>query len=295
MNIARISRRIGLGGVDEFIGHNNSDDIIESAINAPVTFLGIPTIGGSIEKWPANKEFDLNNRIQRLVARRSNEDAIDKKKLPDNERDKEREKNWRKYSVDEIDKHRFFPAGQYAQNQIKLRLSYFWLNHFTVGSKETTPQLISDYWEQVILKGLDGSFADLLYDAITHPAMLTYLDNIYNIGPNSPKAKSCGSSAGQASCVVGLNDNLGRATRASHSVTGCGIYCKISQIVQRFLQANIFDKNGWSKKPSDFRKPWDNYQSEPGTKEVLAQKYLREKRTTSPSDFLADHEQTRNL
>ena len=299
MNIARISRRIGLGGVDEFIGHNNSDDIIESAINAPVTFLGIPTIGGSIEKWPANKEFDLNNRIQRLVARRSNEDAIDKKKLPDNERDKEREKNWRKYSVDEIDKHRFFHAGQYAQNQIKLRLSYFWLNHFTVGSKETTPQLISDYWEQVILKGLDGSFADLLYDAITHPAMLTYLDNIYNIGPNSPKAKSCGSSAGQASCVVGLNDNLGRELLELHTVSPAVGYTEqditdCAKILAGW--GNIFDKNGWSKKPSDFRKPWDNYQSEPGKKEVLAQKIPSGKKGLRVlTDFLADHEQTKKF
>ena len=299
MDLANISRRIGLGGIYEISHHDSVSELIKSAIEMPVTFRGIPAIGRDVENWPTDKEFDLNDRIQKLVKRRANEDAIDKKKLPDAERDKARRVNWQKYSVDEIDKYRFFHAGQYADNQIKLRLSYFWLNHFTVGAKETTPQLISDYWERVIIQGLDGTFADLLYDAITHPAMLTYLDNIYNIGPNSPKAKGCGSTAGQASCVVGLNDNLGRELLELHSVSPSVGYTEeditdCAKILAGW--GNIFDKNGWSKKPSDFRRPWDNFQSEPGVKNVLGQKIPSGKKGLRVlTDYLASHEHTKRF
>ena len=145
MNIANIARRIGLGDTKVFSKYNDISEGIEASLNLPIKFKGIPTIGGKLEDWPSEQEYDLDERIKRLVKRRANEDSIDKKKLSDAERDKARRANWRKYSVDEIDKYRFFHAGQYADNQIKLRLSYFWLNHFTVGAKETTPQLISDY------------------------------------------------------------------------------------------------------------------------------------------------------
>ena len=103
MDLANISRRIGLGGIYEISHHDSVSELIKSAIEMPVTFLGIPAIGADVENWPNDKEFDLNDRIQKLVKRRANEDAIDKKKLPDAERDKARRVNWQKYSVDEID------------------------------------------------------------------------------------------------------------------------------------------------------------------------------------------------
>ena len=294
-----MSRRIGLGGVDEFKQYSTTDDIIEASLGAPVNFLGVATISAAIEPWPKEKEFDLDNRINRLVARRTNADAIDKKKLGDKQREKALEENWREFSVDEIDRYRFFHAGQYAENQIKLRLSYFWLNHFTVGAKEITPQLISDYWENIFIQGLDGTFSDLLYNAITHPAMLTYLDNIYNIGPNSPKSQGCGASAGSASCVVGLNDNLGRELLELHTVSPSAQYTEqdIAQCAKTLAGwGSIFDKNGWSQRPDSFRKPWDSYQSEPGEKEVLGQKIPTGKAGLRVlTDFLADHPHTKKF
>ena len=299
MDTAKISRRIGLGDTEELSGYSDTSEAIEASLDLPINFKGIPRIGGNLEDWPSDQKYSLDERIQKLVMRRANKDSIDRQKLSDAERDKARSENWQNYSVDEIDKHRFFHAGQYANNQIKLRLSYFWLNHFTVGAKETTPQLILDYWERVIIKGLNGTFADLLYDAITHPAMLTYLDNIYNIGPNSPKAKGCGSTAGQASCVVGLNDNLGRELLELHSVSpSVGYTEKDITDCAKVLAGwgNIFDKNGWSKKPSNFSRPWDNYHSEPGIKTVLGQKIPSGKKGLRVlTDYLATHDHTKKF
>ena len=297
MNLARVSRRIGLGAMEEFSSHTNIEGIIKSSLESHVVFKGLPSLHGAIEMWPSEKEFDLNQRIGRLVKRRTESDAIDKRKLSDQEREIARELNWKKFSVDKIDQYRFFHAGQYATNQVKLRLSYFWLNHFTVGAKEVTPQLISDYWENVMLSGLDGTFSDLLYNAITHPAMLTYLDNIYNIGPNSPKAQKCGSKAGTSSCVVGLNDNLGRELLELHTVSPLAGYSEgdITNCAKVLAGwGNIFDKNSWSTKPADFRQPWDNNQSEPGRKLVLGKEIPTGKKGLRVlTDFLASHPDTK--
>ena len=299
MNLARVSRRIGLGAMEEFSSHTNIEGIIKGSLESHVVFKGLPSLHGAIEMWPSEKEFDLNQRIGRLVKRRTESDAIDKRKLSDQEREIARELNWKKFSVDKMDQYRFFHAGQYATNQVKLRLSYFWLNHFTVGAKEVTPQLISDYWENVMLSGLDGTFSDLLYNAITHPAMLTYLDNIYNIGPNSPKAQKCGSKAGTSSCVVGLNDNLGRELLELHTVSPVAGYSEgdITNCAKVLAGwGNIFDKNSWSTKPADFRQPWDNNQSEPGPKLVLGKEIPTGKKGLRVlTDFLASHPDTKRF
>ena len=91
---------------------------------------------GAIEMWPSEKEFDLNQRIGRLVKRRTESDAIDKRKLSDQEREIARELNWKKFSVDKIDQYRFFHAGQYATNQVKHKVkndnSFQFLHHENV-------------------------------------------------------------------------------------------------------------------------------------------------------------------
>jgi len=299
MNLSRISKRIGLGDTEEFYGQSSLESLIKSSLDSPVLFKALPSLHGALDIWPSEKEFNLNQRIKRLVKRRTQSNAIDNRNLSDREREIAQELNWEKFSVDKMDQYRFFHAGQYATNQVKLRLSYFWLNHFTVGKKEVTPQLISNYWETVMLNGIDGSFSDLLYNAITHPAMLTYLDNIYNIGPNSSKARMCGSKAGTSSCVVGLNDNLGRELLELHTVSPLAAYSEkdITNCAKVLAGwGNIFDKNSWSSKPADFRRPWDNNHSEPGRKIVLGKEIPTGKKGLRVlTDFLASNPNTKRF
>ena len=297
MNLIRISKRIGLGDTEEFHGQSSLESIIKSSLDTPVLFKALPSLHGTLDIWPSEKEFNLNQRIKRLVKRRTQSDAIDNRNLSDQEREIAQELNKEKFSVDKIDQYRFFHAGQYATNQIKLRLSYFWLNHFTVGEKEVTPQLISNYWETVMLNRIDGTFSDLLYNAITHPAMLTYLDNIYNIGPNSPEARKCESEAGASSCVFGLNDNLGRELLELHTVSPAAGYSEkdITNCAKVLAGwGNIFDKNSWSSKPADFSRPWDNNHSEPGRKMVMGKEIpTGRKGLRVLTDFLASHHDTK--
>ena len=150
-----------------------------------------------------------------------------------------------------------------------------------------------------MLDGLDGTFSDLLYNAITHPAMLTYLDNIYNIGPNSTEAEGCGSNASQASCGVGLNDNLARELLELHTVSPAAAYTEqdITNCAKVLAGwGNIFDKNGWSKRPTNFRRPWENLHSEPGSKIVMGKKIPAGKKGLKIlTDFLAAHPHTKQF
>jgi len=129
--------------------------------------------------------------------------------------------------------------------------------------------------------------------------MLTYLDNIYNIGPDSPKAQKCGSRAGTSSCVVGLNDNLGRELLELHTVSPVAGYSEddiknCAKVLAGW--GNIFDKNSWSTKPADFRQPWDNNQSEPGRKLVLGKEIPTGKKGLRVlTDFLASHPDTKRF
>lgn len=217
--------------------------------------------------WPDAPDLSLAGRVQRLRTLRTHADAIDARALPDAERAILRERNRAENTVTDLDQLLFLQAAVYGQDQIRLRLAQFWLNHFTVGQKETTGELIGDYWKSAIYDRLDGRFGDLLHAATTHPAMVTYLDNIYNIGTRSPKAAQCTG----ADCVVGINDNLGRELLELHSLSPARGYTEADiHEAARVLAGwgNIFDRP-FHTEPDDYSQPWEAFHAEAGDKVVL--------------------------
>ena len=290
MNLGFISRKIGLGDRELLKDYSNIKELISTEVEKPVDFVGAETIWGPVKPWPDELSFSLEERMKRLVARRTKRDQLEKSNLPDKELMRLIKENKEKFKVREQDQHRFFHAGCFSSAQVKLRLSYFWLNHFTVGSKGTTPSLIGDYWGNTIIKGLDGDFNDLLYYAVCHPAMVTYLDNIHNVGPNSSKNHYKD---------YGINDNLAREILELHTVSPSAKYteediknCALILTGWGF----IFDKK-WDKekggRPKNYREPWYKHQAEPGKKKVFGMqlssgpKSLREL-----TDYLAKHPNT---
>ncbi|WP_226816439.1 DUF1800 domain-containing protein [Advenella sp. FME57] len=66
----------------------------------------------------------------------------------------------------------------YSPNQLREQLVWFWLNHFNVyAPKANIRWQIGDYEDKAIRPYALGKFSDLLKATLTHPAMLTYLDN----------------------------------------------------------------------------------------------------------------------
>ncbi|WP_417808073.1 DUF1800 domain-containing protein [Thioclava sp.] len=91
------------------------------------------------------------------------------------------------------------------------RLQYFWCDHFTVTSKTGVTATAPDaFAKEAIRPHLAGSFAQMLRAAVTHPAMLMYLDQTRSIGPQSAFAKKRKNG--------GLNENLGREVLELHTL-----------------------------------------------------------------------------
>jgi uncharacterized protein (DUF1800 family) len=101
------------------------------------------------------------------------------------------------------------------------RWATFWANHFTVSAtKAITGSVIGPFEEEAIRPHVFGRFEELLGAAETHPAMLTYLDQIQSIGPDSPAAERMQRVSFQqaAQHPRGLNENLAREIMELHTV-----------------------------------------------------------------------------
>lgn len=69
----------------------------------------------------------------------------------------------------------------YAPDQLRERMTWFWLNHFSVyQGKANLRVLVGDYQANAIRKHALGHFRDLLMATLRHPAMLRFLDNADN-------------------------------------------------------------------------------------------------------------------
>jgi uncharacterized protein (DUF1800 family) len=115
------------------------------------------------------------------------------------------------------------------------RWTLFWANHFTVSAtKAITGTIIGPFEDEAIRPHVFGRFEDLLGAAESHPAMLTYLDQIQSIGPDSPAAmfarrggsRGVGGAGFQPAVQrnVGLNENLAREILELHTVGVNGGY-----------------------------------------------------------------------
>lgn len=183
----------------------------------------------------------------------------------------------RENALEDADTLRHALNAIYGSNQVNQRLVHFWMNHFTVGRVDFTRHINGDYEREAIAKNLKGSFEEMLYDVVTHPSMLEYLDNTNSIGPSSQWGKE--------QSEWGLNDNLGREVLELHTVTplvgyqesdvrgmakiltGWGIDYASDNATNRKLIGKGF--NGLK----DLRKPFVSKKSEPGKSTVLGQTY----------------------
>jgi len=147
-----------------------------------------------------------------------------------------------------------------TQSGFRERLALFWADHFTTVGK-TGPQrsAVSIYVDAAIRPNLSGRFGDLLVAAVTHPMMLTYLDQRVSVGPQSAFARRKGKARG-------LNENLAREVLELHTLGVDGPYgqADVRQLAELFTGLTI-NRTG----AMEFRPGW----AEPGEEEVLGRRY----------------------
>ena len=115
--------------------------------------------------------------------------------------------------------------------------------------------------------------------------MLTYLDNIYSVGENSPKAQNA--RRNNSKIQIGLNDNLARELMELHTISPAAGYTEVdireaAKILSGWgiiFNKPIKGKGNWNG-TTDYENIYVPSHAEPGNKQFLVNGFHREKGTT---------------
>ena len=147
-----------------------------------------------------------------------------------------------------------------SETGFRERLALFWADHFTVvGKSGPLRSAVSIYVDAAIRPNLSGRFADLLIAAVTHPMMLSYLDQKISVGPNSSFGR-------RGKAARGLNENLAREVMELHTLGVDGPYSQqdVRQLAELFTGLGVGKSGGMEFRPG---------RAEPGAELVLGRSY----------------------
>lgn len=181
----------------------------------------------------------------------------------------------------EADLHSRIATASATQRPFNERLVLFWANHFTVSmAKASARGLVGAFEREAIRPHVAGSFEALLRAAVTHAAMLRYLDNHLSAGPNSRFVARLArraqrddderDDAPRMPRISGLNENLAREVLELHTLGVDGGYTQAD--VTAFARV----LTGWrvpALPRGDEAAFFDPAWHEPGPKTVLGRTY----------------------
>ncbi len=272
MSLELAARKLGLGFRPSKGTDVTSAAWIESQLTETFQDPGVARYGEAVGTWPDDLVYSLDERVTRFRDRRAAVKKLDKARVDNATRSRRMNDIWSEYTVFKQDLHHFAARGAYGDDQIRQRLMFFWANHFTVGRKgDENIEFLGHYLDVAIYGALDGSFADMLYGATTHPAMLSYLDNNVNVGERSKYAARCR----RTGCQAGSNDNLARELMELHTVSPARGYTEddIRGAADILTGWGYPYADGLPFEPKDFWTAFFSSRAEPGTKTVLGVEY----------------------
>ena len=272
------SLRMGFGtGSDHSVLQSHSDARNQYKKRAPLVGIrSISSMAPKVEPWPTNMIHTLEERIKTATYhRKTSEDARENENLTQSEKDAV-ERELRDLDYENSDKLQLCHQAIYGADPARQRLVHFWLNHFTIGNIDSNPFTIGHVIHDTIGKGIQGDFASLTYDITRHPGMLSYLDNVYNVGEKSRMARNSKSDE-----QIGLNDNLARELMELHTTSPSIGYTEedIRQAAKVLAGwGDIFDGKDMKRKfgkagIKDFHLAYFKDKAEPGKKVVLGKTY----------------------
>ena len=190
-----------------------------------------------------------------------------------------------------------------AELGFRERLTQFWADHFTVGRRVSIlNEAVSSYVDEAIRPNLAGDFATLLKAAVTHVAMLLYLQQAGSAGPNSR--------FGRKHPDRGLNENLAREVLELHTLGVEADYSQsdVRQLAELFTGLSFRNGEGFQFRPgfvepgaetvlgrryegglADIRAVLDDLAHHPATARHLARKLATHFVSDSPDPALVDH------
>lgn len=171
------------------------------------------------------------------------------------------------------------------------RFWHFWANHFMVAPGTQNNDPLVGHYQRALREHMTGRFEDLLLAAVTHPGMLTYLDNHLSTGPRARARREGWTS--QA-----INENLGRELLELFTVSPAAGYTQADVLQTTYILTGwrVMEprRNNPQRLPLGTYFDW-NYH-EPGSQQVMGQTFSAAIRQDSKLPelvrFLARHPAT---
>ena len=168
----------------------------------------------------------------------------------------------------------------YGQAPVFERFWHFWSNHFMVAPGNQNNDTLVGPFQRSLRPLMLGNFREMLWNAVTHPGMLVYLDNNRNTGPNSIAALKKWTNNS-------INENLGRELLELFTLSPSAGY------TQKDVEGATLILTGWREmKPDKWHKGqklgtyFDLNRHEPGSQEVLGKNYTAHFRPSSKLEDL---------
>ncbi len=273
---ARFARQVGFGLAPDEVTPNDVVGWAQAQFDLapPVAFLADRS-GGLMENLPADLKL-LHTQEEVAIGMQAHRDAEQKSFAAAKDRSRDAYERFRYDTVEypywNLEPWKEMQArGAMAVNgtaPVFERFWHFWTNHFTVSPANNNINTAVGPYMRMLRSRMTGSFRAMLFEAVTHPAMVAYLDNDRSTGPNS-KARRQGWTTDE------INENLGRELLELFTVSPAADYS------QDDVMGTAYILTGWGvHRPDKSRKPgvplgsYFNYdRHEPGGQVVMGKKY----------------------
>ena len=148
------------------------------------------------------------------------------------------------------------------------RFWHFWTNHFTVSPAVNNINTAIGPYMRMLRGHMSGYFGEMLREAVTHPAMVLYLDNAKSTGPNSP-------ARAKGKFKESFNENLGRELLELFTLSPAAGYTQNDVIAAAMILT------GWGLKrrqrnqsvTGPYGSYFDDNKHEPSIQTVMGQQY----------------------
>jgi uncharacterized protein (DUF1800 family) len=148
------------------------------------------------------------------------------------------------------------------------RFWHFWTNHFTVAPATNNINAAIGPYQRMLRARMAGSFRDMLFEAVTHPAMVLYLDNDRSTGPRS-KARR------ERWTQDEINENLGRELLELFTVSPAAGYTQADVLATTYILTGwgVQRPDAWHKAGVALGSRFNFDRHEPGSQTVMGKSY----------------------
>ena len=171
----RISQKIGLMFLPDSPIPNDIKQWATQQLQSKSPALGVKRIRSyhkpEVEEWPKSLQPSLQKRDEMFWTFKENNEKF-RRNMPGFQTKADKTRNRQKNLMEDLDALKFAHRNVYGEDQLRLRFSSFWANHFRTANIFDNGNHIGHAIDEAILGNINSDFSNMLYKVTTHPSML---------------------------------------------------------------------------------------------------------------------------